>query len=108
MPAAKYRLVVPEPWTKLPKWCRFSLPTKVATSPASNWWSMAAWPKSDRPDFDLLRRAEIRREILTVGRRSNCRLGRTRGLTRLGLKTNTLFYKTKRLGIVPSADHGQD
>jgi len=37
-----YPSVAPEPWTKLPKWCRFLLPTKVAISPASNWSSMAA------------------------------------------------------------------
>jgi transcriptional regulator of acetoin/glycerol metabolism len=32
----------------------------------------------------------------------------TKGRRRLGLKRTTLFYKMKRLGITPPADHWQD
>jgi formate hydrogenlyase transcriptional activator len=52
---------------------------------------------------------KVRREILTVCRRSNWRLGGPRGAAaRLGLKRTTLFYKMKRLGITPPADHAHD
>jgi formate hydrogenlyase transcriptional activator len=52
---------------------------------------------------------KVRREILTVCRRSNWRLGGPRGAAaRLGLKRTTLFYKMKRLGIMPPPDHSHD
>jgi len=52
---------------------------------------------------------KIRQEILTECRRANWRLGGPRGAAaRLGLKRTTLFYKMKRLGITPPADHLQD
>jgi len=41
--------------------------------------------------------------------RANWKLGGPRGAAvRLGLKRTTLFYKMKRLGIAPPADHSQD
>ena len=41
--------------------------------------------------------------------RANWKLGGPRGAAaRLGLKRTTLFYKMKRLGITPPADHSQD
>ena len=52
---------------------------------------------------------KIRQEILTECQRANWRLGGPRGAAaRLGLKRTTLFYKMKRLGIAPPADHSQD
>ena len=52
---------------------------------------------------------KVRREILTVCRRSNWRLGGPRGAAaRLGLKRTTLFYKMKRLGIAAPSDRWQD
>jgi formate hydrogenlyase transcriptional activator len=52
---------------------------------------------------------KVRREILTACQRANWKLGGPRGAAaRLGLKRTTLFYKMKRLGIVPPADHSQD
>jgi len=52
---------------------------------------------------------KVRREILTECRRSNWRLGGPRGAAvRLGLKRTTLFYKMKRLGIIPPLDHLHD
>ena len=52
---------------------------------------------------------KIRQEILTECRRANWKLGGPRGAAaRLGLKRTTLFYKMKRLGITPPADHWQD
>jgi formate hydrogenlyase transcriptional activator len=52
---------------------------------------------------------KVRREILTACQRSNWKLGGPRGAAaRLGLKRTTLFYKMKRLGITPPADHLED
>ena len=52
---------------------------------------------------------KIRQEILTECQRANWKLGGRRGAAaRLGLKRTTLFYKMKRLGIAPPADHFQD
>jgi len=52
---------------------------------------------------------KIRQEILTECRRANWKLGGPRGAAaRLGLKRTTLFYKMKRLGITPPANHLQD
>jgi formate hydrogenlyase transcriptional activator len=51
----------------------------------------------------------VRREILAACQRANWKLGGPRGAAaRLGLKRTTLFYKMKRLGIAPPADHWQD
>ena len=52
---------------------------------------------------------KIRQEILAECQRANWKLGGPRGAAaRLGLKRTTLFYKMKRLGIAPPADHSQD
>jgi formate hydrogenlyase transcriptional activator len=52
---------------------------------------------------------KVRREILAACRRANWKLGGPRGAAaRLGLKRTTLFYKMKRLGITPPANHLQD
>jgi formate hydrogenlyase transcriptional activator len=52
---------------------------------------------------------KVRREILAACRRSNWKLGGPRGAAaRLGLKRTTLFYKMKRLGIAPPANHTED
>jgi formate hydrogenlyase transcriptional activator len=52
---------------------------------------------------------KVRREILTACQRANWKLGGPRGAAaRLGLKRTTLFYKMKRLGITPPADHWED
>jgi len=52
---------------------------------------------------------KVRREILAACQRANWKLGGPRGAAaRLGLKRTTLFYKMKRLGITPPADHSQD
>src|SRR6202142_525695 len=52
---------------------------------------------------------KVRREILTACQRANWKLGGPRGAAaRLGLKRTTLFYKMKRLGIAPPAEHSQD
>jgi len=52
---------------------------------------------------------KVRREILAACQRANWKLGGPRGAAaRLGLKRTTLFYKMKRLGITPPADHLQD
>ena len=51
----------------------------------------------------------VRQEILAACQRANWKLGGLRGAAaRLGLKRTTLFYKMKRLGIAPPADHWQD
>jgi formate hydrogenlyase transcriptional activator len=50
----------------------------------------------------------VRQEILSACQRANWKLGGPRGAAaRLGLKRTTLFYKMKRLGIAPPADHWQ-
>jgi len=52
---------------------------------------------------------KVRREILAACQRANWKLGGPRGAAaRLGLKRTTLFYKMKRFGIAPPADHWQD
>jgi formate hydrogenlyase transcriptional activator len=52
---------------------------------------------------------KVRKEILAACQRANWKLGGPRGAAaRLGLKRTTLFYKMKRLGIAPPADHSQD
>jgi formate hydrogenlyase transcriptional activator len=52
---------------------------------------------------------KVRREILAACQRANWKLGGPRGAAaRLGLKRTTLFYKMKRLGIAPPADHSHD
>jgi formate hydrogenlyase transcriptional activator len=52
---------------------------------------------------------KVRREILAACQRANWKLGGRRGAAaRLGLKRTTLFYKMKRLGIAPPADHSRD
>jgi formate hydrogenlyase transcriptional activator len=52
---------------------------------------------------------KIRQEILAECQRANWKLGGPRGAAaRLGLKRTTLFYKMKRLGIAPPANHLQD
>jgi formate hydrogenlyase transcriptional activator len=52
---------------------------------------------------------KVRQEILAACQRANWKLGGPRGAAaRLGLKRTTLFYKMKRLGIAPPADHLQD
>jgi formate hydrogenlyase transcriptional activator len=52
---------------------------------------------------------KVRSEILAACQRANWKLGGPRGAAaRLGLKRTTLFYKMKRLGIAPPADHWQD
>jgi formate hydrogenlyase transcriptional activator len=52
---------------------------------------------------------KVRREIVIACQRANWKLGGPRGAAaRLGLKRTTLFYKMKRLGITPPADHSQD
>jgi len=52
---------------------------------------------------------KVRREILAACQRANWKLGGPRGAAaRLGLKRTTLFYKMKRLGIAPPANHWQD
>jgi formate hydrogenlyase transcriptional activator len=52
---------------------------------------------------------KVRTEILAACQRANWKLGGPRGAAaRLGLKRTTLFYKMKRLGITPPADHSQD
>src|SRR3984893_13003065 len=52
---------------------------------------------------------KVRQEILAACQRANWKLGGPRGAAaRLGLKRTTLFYKMKRLGIAPPADHSLD
>jgi formate hydrogenlyase transcriptional activator len=51
----------------------------------------------------------VRKEILDACQHANWKIGGPRGAAaRLGLKRTTLFYKMKRLGIAPPADHWQD
>jgi formate hydrogenlyase transcriptional activator len=52
---------------------------------------------------------KVRQEIVAACQRANWKLGGPRGAAaRLGLKRTTLFYKMKRLGITPPADHWED
>jgi formate hydrogenlyase transcriptional activator len=52
---------------------------------------------------------KVRKEILAACQRANWKLGGPRGAAaRLGLKRTTLFYKMRRLGITPPADHWAD
>jgi formate hydrogenlyase transcriptional activator len=49
---------------------------------------------------------KVRSEILAACQRANWKLGDPRGAAaRLGLKSTTLFYNMKRLGITPPADN---
>src|SRR5271165_471211 len=51
----------------------------------------------------------VRQEILAACQRANWRLGGPRGAAaKLGLKRTTLFYKMKRLGIVPPSDNWEN
>ncbi len=51
---------------------------------------------------------KVRQEILAACQDANWKVGGPRGAAaRLGLKRTTLFYKMKRLGITPPADHWQ-
>jgi formate hydrogenlyase transcriptional activator len=62
-------------------------------------------PETSNPTLE----DKVRREILAACQRANWKLGGPRGAAaRLGLKRTTLFYKMKRLGIAPPADHSQD
>jgi formate hydrogenlyase transcriptional activator len=64
-------------------------------------------PEPEIPNSTL--EDKVRREILAACRRANWKLGGPRGAAaRLGLKRTTLFYKMRRLGITPPADHLQD
>jgi len=64
------------------------------------------------PSFDTVNPTledRVRQEIISACQRSNWTLGGPRGAAvRLGLKRTTLFYKMKRLGIVPPADDACD
>src|ERR1700751_397727 len=52
---------------------------------------------------------KVRQEFQAACQRAKWKLGGPRGAAaRLGLKRTTLFYKMKRLGITPPADHWQD
>jgi formate hydrogenlyase transcriptional activator len=52
---------------------------------------------------------KVREEILVACQRANWKLGGPRGAAaRLGLKRTTLFYKMKRLGIVPPSDNWEN
>src|SRR5271166_169994 len=52
---------------------------------------------------------KVRQEILAACQRANWKLGGPRGAAaRLGLKRTTLFYKMKRLGIVPPSDNWEN
>jgi formate hydrogenlyase transcriptional activator len=62
-------------------------------------------PETSNPTLE----DKVRREILAACQRANWKLGGPRGAAeRLGLKRTTLFYKMKRLGIAPPADHSRD
>jgi formate hydrogenlyase transcriptional activator len=62
-------------------------------------------PETSNPTLE----DKVRREILAACQRANWKLGGPRGAAaRLGLKRTTLFYKMRRLGIAPPADHSQD
>ena len=64
-----------------------------------------AEPETSNPTLE----DKVRREIIVACQRANWKLGGPRGAAaRLGLKRTTLFYKMKRLGITPPADHSQD
>ena len=64
-------------------------------------------PEREIPNPTL--EAKVRGEILAACQRANWKLGGPRGAAaRLGLKRTTLFYKMKRLGITPPAEHSQD
>jgi formate hydrogenlyase transcriptional activator len=73
--------------------------------PLESWEPEHPEPEISNPTLE----DKVRREILTVCRRSNWKLGGPRGAAaRLGLKRTTLFYKMKRLGIAAPPDHSQD
>jgi formate hydrogenlyase transcriptional activator len=67
------------------------------------------WPPLEPEVANSTLEDKVRREILAACQRANWKLGGPRGAAaRLGLKRTTLFYKMKRLGIAPPADHRQD
>ena len=62
-------------------------------------------PETSNPTLE----EKLRREIIAACQRANWKLWGPRGAAaRLGLKRTTLFYKMRRLGIRPPADHWQD
>ena len=72
-------------------------------APLESWEPLE--PEVSNPTLE----EKVRREILAACQRANWKLGGPRGAAaRLGLKRTTLFYKMKRLGIAPPADHWQD
>ncbi len=73
--------------------------------PLENWAPLEPEPEVANSTLE----DKVRREILAACQRANWKLGGPRGAAaRLGLKRTTLFYKMKRLGITPPADHWQD
>ncbi len=71
--------------------------------------SLESYEQSEPEILNPTLEDKVRREILTACQRANWKLGGPRGAAaRLGLKRTTLFYKMKRLGIAPPADHSQD
>jgi formate hydrogenlyase transcriptional activator len=74
-------------------------------APLESYAPMELEPEVANPTLE----DKVRREILAACQRANWKLGGPRGAAaRLGLKRTTLFYKMKRLGIAPPADHWQD
>src|SRR5271169_4051335 len=70
---------------------------------------LESYEQSEREISNPTLEDKVRREILAACQRANWKLGGPRGAAaRLGLKRTTLFYKMKRLGITPPADHSQD
>jgi formate hydrogenlyase transcriptional activator len=73
--------------------------------PLENWAPLEPEPEVANSTLE----DKVRREILAACQRANWKLGGPRGAAaRLGLKRTTLFYKMKRLGVAPPADHWQD
>jgi formate hydrogenlyase transcriptional activator len=73
--------------------------------PLENWAPLEPEPEVANSTLE----DKVRREILAACQRANWKLGGPRGAAaRLGLKRTTLFYKMKRLGIAPPADHWHD
>ena len=74
-------------------------------APLESYETMEPEPEVANPTLE----DKVRREILAACQRANWKLGGPRGAAaRLGLKRTTLFYRMKRLGIAPPADHWQD
>ena len=71
--------------------------------------SLESYEQSEPEILNPTLEDKVRREILTACQRANWKHRGPRGAAaRLGLKRTTLFYKMKRLGIAPPADHSQD